>query len=315
MYGELVCLCGGSLAVEPDVALTCTRCGESYPIVERIPIILEEEYRRNDYDELYGDTDFDQSPFEYPLEYIQWRKAKINSTIVEYLPLAAGQSVLDDGGGYGYLRHFLPSETTYYNLDFSYEIIRFDRSSKRCVGRGERLPYRDDFFDNVVSGDVLEHVADKVRYLNEAYRVLKPGGRFVVNTPRTGWVDSLRHSRLWWLPYLDSLCREPGKVVRKLGSRIFTADRKAGPAGPDPQTEAIQDSSHEQRGHHPVVDIPSDPQWLEQTLTRIGFAILDRTYTDNRPAGFTNRFWRWFADRYIAEERHGHCILIACEKP
>jgi SAM-dependent methyltransferase len=48
---------------------------------------------------------------------------------------------------------------------------------------GERLPFPDDEFDRVVVVDMLEHVADDRAFVDELARVLKPGGRLVVNTP------------------------------------------------------------------------------------------------------------------------------------
>ena len=54
--------------------------------------------------------------------------------------------------------------------------IRYD------VGVGEALPYADSTFDAVVCVDVLEHVSDLQRVLDEVQRVLKPGGTFLFDT-------------------------------------------------------------------------------------------------------------------------------------
>jgi SAM-dependent methyltransferase len=48
---------------------------------------------------------------------------------------------------------------------------------------GERLPFADGEFDRVVVVDMLEHVEDDRAFAAELFRVLKPGGRLVVNTP------------------------------------------------------------------------------------------------------------------------------------
>jgi 2-polyprenyl-3-methyl-5-hydroxy-6-metoxy-1,4-benzoquinol methylase len=48
---------------------------------------------------------------------------------------------------------------------------------------GTDLPYRSDTFDLVIAIEVIEHVVDKPRFLAEAWRVLRPGGRFLLTTP------------------------------------------------------------------------------------------------------------------------------------
>lgn len=48
------------------------------------------------------------------------------------------------------------------------------------VGSVEALPYEDESFDRVISNGVLNLVPDKEAAFAEAFRVLRPGGRFVV---------------------------------------------------------------------------------------------------------------------------------------
>ena len=50
------------------------------------------------------------------------------------------------------------------------------------IGTGEKMSYPDAAFDAVVCVDVLEHVADLQKTLNQVVRVLKPGGRFFFDT-------------------------------------------------------------------------------------------------------------------------------------
>ncbi|HEY2943486.1 MAG TPA: class I SAM-dependent methyltransferase [Vicinamibacteria bacterium] len=51
------------------------------------------------------------------------------------------------------------------------------------VAGGARLPFADGEFDRVVVVDMLEHVADDAAFAAELARVIRPGGRLVVNTP------------------------------------------------------------------------------------------------------------------------------------
>lgn len=50
------------------------------------------------------------------------------------------------------------------------------------VGEAEYLPFLDQVFDYVESGAVFEHVYDPIKAIKEIRRVLKPGGRFRIDT-------------------------------------------------------------------------------------------------------------------------------------
>lgn len=50
------------------------------------------------------------------------------------------------------------------------------------AGRAERLDIQGEPFDLVFSVDVIHHVGDRATYHREAFRVLKPGGRFCTVT-------------------------------------------------------------------------------------------------------------------------------------
>ena len=60
---------------------------------------------------------------------------------------------------------------------------------------GRRLPFADAEFDRVVVVDMLEHVEDDRAFVLELFRILKTGGRLVVNTPhlRDTPLRRLRH--------------------------------------------------------------------------------------------------------------------------
>ena len=80
--------------------------------------------------------------------------------------------VLDCGAG---------SRNTYYDHVVNYEIVAYD--STDVLGVAERLPFRDDSFDAVVSLNVLEHVKDPFQAARELMRVLKPGGELMCVAP------------------------------------------------------------------------------------------------------------------------------------
>jgi 2-polyprenyl-3-methyl-5-hydroxy-6-metoxy-1,4-benzoquinol methylase len=46
-----------------------------------------------------------------------------------------------------------------------------------------KLPYENNFFDVVIAGEIIEHIYDTDFFLEEIYRILKPGGKVLVSTP------------------------------------------------------------------------------------------------------------------------------------
>ena len=60
------------------------------------------------------------------------------------------------------------------------------QAQKRCneiiwiQGDNTNLPFRNDSFDYVTSQLSYHHVQNELRFIAETYRILKPGGRFVI---------------------------------------------------------------------------------------------------------------------------------------
>jgi len=65
------------------------------------------------------------------------------------------------------------------------------------------LPFGNETFDQILIADVLEHVYDDSRIILECFRVMKPGGRLIINAPRPNysslfnkaWIKSIGHVR------------------------------------------------------------------------------------------------------------------------
>ena len=53
------------------------------------------------------------------------------------------------------------------------------------IGDVQNLQFEDETFDFVISNDFFEHInhQEKINVIKEVYRVLKPGGSFVLSTP------------------------------------------------------------------------------------------------------------------------------------
>jgi SAM-dependent methyltransferase len=82
--------------------------------------------------------------------------------------------VLDIGGGTAHIKDFKSDL-------LSADILPFPGID--VVADAHRLPFQDQFFTGLVMLDVLHHLERPIEFLNEASRVLKPGGRLAMIEP------------------------------------------------------------------------------------------------------------------------------------
>ncbi len=145
-------------------------------------------------------------PAEYELmdaveERLWWYRA-LRTRLADALSGVSGQ-VLDAGCGTGGLLAALGRDRPDLRLiGLEWAQAAAARAARKAavpVARGSvnAMPFADAGFDAVVSADVLCHAAvDPAAALAECRRVLRPGGRLVLNMPAYAWLMSAHDRRV-----------------------------------------------------------------------------------------------------------------------
>ena len=88
-------------------------------------------------------------------------------------------SVLDLGSGTGASYEDLKNFNV-TALDPDKQMLSLNKFDKKIVGKGENLPFNENSFDNVLCCFVWRNISETDKAMNEVFRVLKPGGKFIL---------------------------------------------------------------------------------------------------------------------------------------
>lgn len=118
------------------------------------------------------------------------------------------KKVLDIGCGFGWFEyHMLQKGADHiWGIDLTEEDVHTAAASLQddrvtfMVGSGIALPFEDEYFDCVVSWDVLEHIPahTEKKMFQEIARVLKKKGTFYISTPYRSLIGTFLDPA-WWL--------------------------------------------------------------------------------------------------------------------
>jgi arsenite methyltransferase len=153
--------------------------------------------------------------------------------------LNAGETVLDLGSGGGIdvllsARRVGPTGKA-YGLDMTDEMLALANENKKKAGlenveflKGEieHIPLPDNSVDVVISNCVINLSSDKDAVLREAFRVLKPGGRFAVSdvVTRGEMLPEIRKSVLLWVGCIAGALEENDYLGKLKGAGFSDAE-------------------------------------------------------------------------------------------
>jgi ubiquinone/menaquinone biosynthesis C-methylase UbiE len=135
-------------------------------------------------------------------------------TMLSYLDLKPGQTILDCGCGMGFylmvISELFP-ECRLCGVEYEERVLGYAQSHLAAKGvaltRGDihHLGFAAESFDRVLMSEVLEHLKDDAAALQEVWRVMKPGGILALTVPH-------RHYPYWYDPInrlAEGLLRRP----------------------------------------------------------------------------------------------------------
>lgn len=113
------------------------------------------------------------------------------------------EMLLDVGCGTGYLIELLKKqkEADYHGLDLSPEMLKaakkkFGNDVVLIEGVADKLPYGDNAFDVVTCIQSFHHYPDPDKAMQEAYRVLKKGGLYILSDTGLGGIGGWIYNHL-----------------------------------------------------------------------------------------------------------------------
>jgi tocopherol O-methyltransferase len=177
------------------------------------------------------------------------RQAQIDliEEVLNWSEVQTAENILDVGCGIGGSSLYLAGKFNAHATGITLSPVQAARAKERAQDAGlsgrtqfqvadaQAMPFPDDSFDLVWSLESGEHMPDKTKFLQECYRVLKPGGKLILvtwchrptqNAPLTA--DEQKHLqdiyRVYCLPYVISL-PEYEAIARQLPlNHLRTAD-------------------------------------------------------------------------------------------
>ena len=138
-------------------------------------------------------------PINNESKWFKYRKAMLS-----YLDLGKNDKILDYGSATCEMSEWLAwEEYDVTAIDISYDLLAF--SKKRDKSRRlkyacmdcEELAFKDESFDKIICFEILHHLPNPEKGIEEMYRILKGGGRILISEPNA-LSPARRLSEIMW---------------------------------------------------------------------------------------------------------------------
>lgn len=145
----------------------------------------------NKYDQFYKTDGKAHAISDYPIR--KWPRNRVEAIVAVE---GAGESIMDIGCGDGSLLYQYRNRYSHLiGLEYSVERLRQAEANLAGLkftglqGSAENIAQlADNSVDRIITADVIEHIPDVYAASHEMFRVLKPGGWLVINTPNIAFI-------------------------------------------------------------------------------------------------------------------------------
>lgn len=130
----------------------------------------------------------------YPWEYLEKIRAKRRmKKVLKYIPTKGIH--LDIGTGRGEGTYEVAKIKNTIGIDYGSRSLKIAKTYDLKLAQTDAryLPFKTGFFDSITALDVAEHIPKPYLFFSEVYRVLKPDGVFILQTP----VEETENLKTW----------------------------------------------------------------------------------------------------------------------
>lgn len=120
-------------------------------------------------------------------------KYQVKSSLLKLVPMK-GKIVLELGCGNGFLGEIAKERGIVidYGVDFTKELLKYAQGKYKKVVYGDvekKLPFKNEMIDIILLPEVIAHLKNKNKSLQEIKRILKPSGYMILTMPDRKYLD------------------------------------------------------------------------------------------------------------------------------